>query len=67
MMDIIQHPAFGSLVFTLLILWPLARILRRAGHSPYFAGLVLLNFVVPMLGLIAVGIVLCRKPKAGAA
>lgn len=66
MMDILEHPALGSLIFTLLVLWPLARIMRRAGHNPYLAVLVVLNLAVPMLGLIAVGIVLCRKPRNAA-
>lgn len=63
MMDIITHPGFGALLFVLLTIWPVARILKRAGHNPALATLLLLNFALPLLGLIAVCIVMCRKPK----
>lgn len=63
MNEVLAHPGFGALVFVLLILYPTARILRRAGHKPAHAFLLFLNFVLPMLGLIAVSIVLCRKAK----
>lgn len=69
MLEYFSHPGFGALLFVLLVLWPTVRILRRAGRPPVYAALLLLNFVLPMLGLIAVCILLCRKPKtvAGAA
>lgn len=64
---IITHPGFGALLFVLLALWPVARILQRAGHHPALALVLSLNLAVPMLGLIAVALVLCRKPKIKAA
>lgn len=67
MMDIIAHPGFGALLFVVLTAWPATRILKRAGHNPAFAALLLLNFALPLLGLIAICIVMCRKPKTGAA
>lgn len=63
MLDYLAHPGFGALLFVVLAAWPTARILKRAGHHPTYAALLLLNFVLPMLGLIAVCIVMCRKPK----
>lgn len=42
----------------LLIVWPLARIFRRAGLSPFYA----LALVVPMVGLtVAAGILALQK------
>ncbi|HEY0836000.1 MAG TPA: hypothetical protein VGE72_19000 [Azospirillum sp.] len=56
MHDLFFHPAFGMVLFNLLILWPLWRTLRRAGLSPWWSLLV----VVPMVGFMAVIAVLAH-------
>ncbi len=43
-------PGRGALLFNLAALWPLTRILRRTGLSPWLAALVF----VPVVGLLAV-------------
>lgn len=48
----------NSLVVGALTVWPLARILRRAGLSPWWS---LLTFL-PLVGLLAVAAVLALKP-----
>ncbi len=43
-------PGLGMLLFDVLALWPLIRIFRRVGRSPYLALLVF----VPVIGLVLV-------------
>jgi hypothetical protein len=62
-MPLITHPAMGALLFVLLAAWPVARILQRRGHHPAYAVLLVLNFVLPMLGLILLCALLCRTPR----
>lgn len=64
-MEILTHPAFGALVFTLLCLWPLARIFRRSGRSPWLSLLFLPGAALPFTGFILIGTAfLVVKPKA---
>lgn len=46
------------LKYALLVVWPLGRILRRAGFSPWLAGLVF----VPLIGFLLVLMVLGHRP-----
>jgi hypothetical protein len=48
----------NSLAVGALTVWPLARILRRAGLSPWWS---LLSFL-PLVGLLAVAAVLALRP-----
>ena len=54
MPELMHHPAFGMILFNALVVWPLWRILRRAGLAPWWALLVF----VPMIGLLLVFMVL---------
>lgn len=58
-----MHPAFGAVVYVLLCLWPLARIFKRRGYSPFYALLAFANLLLPMLGIIICALLLCRQPK----
>ncbi len=52
--DIVNGPFFGLLLFNVAIAWPLSRILRRAGLSPWWALLSLIPFgQVPVIGVLA--------------
>lgn len=50
----LEHPGLTNFLFSLLTVWPLARILRRAGLNPVYAGLVF----IPVAGLVSVLLVL---------
>lgn len=65
---ITTHPAFGNFAFIALSLWPLARLFIRNAQSPWLASLLLLNLVLPFLGIIAAAAALLarRTPKAPA-
>ncbi|MGQ9368709.1 hypothetical protein [Azospirillum sp. ST 5-10] len=56
-MELLQDPLVMTLLFGPLVLWPAARILRRAGFSPWLALLVL----VPVVGVLAVYAVLGHR------
>lgn len=47
MPELVQNPFFGMMLFNALALWPLWRILRRAGLAPWWSLLVF----VPLVGL----------------
>ena len=51
---LVIDPGLGMLLFDLLALWPLIRIFRRTGLSPWLALLVF----VPVIGLLLVILVL---------
>lgn len=52
--DVVTSPFFGLLLFDVAIVWPLWRILRRAGLSPWWALLALIPFgLVPVVGVLA--------------
>lgn len=52
--EIVANPLFGLLLFDLAIVWPLWRILRRTGLSPWWALLALIPFgLVPVIGVLA--------------
>ncbi|MFD1624958.1 hypothetical protein [Azospirillum griseum] len=52
--DLVNSPLYGLLLFNLAIVWPLWRILRRAGLSPWWALLALVPFgQVPVIGVLA--------------
>ena len=57
-------PAFGALIFVLLCLWPVARIFRRNGQSPWLCLLMLPSVSVPLTGFILVGAAFVLKKKA---
>jgi hypothetical protein len=48
--ELSQNPALGILLFNVLIVWPLWRILRRAGLNPLWAFAAL----IPLVGDIIV-------------
>jgi type VI protein secretion system component VasK len=48
--DLIQNPATGILLFNVLIVWPLWRVLRRAGLNPLWA----LAVFIPLVGEVIV-------------
>lgn len=60
--SLLHHPAFASLAFCLLGTWPIIRVLRRAGLSGGWTGLLWLNLILPGLGLALVAGVLCHRP-----
>ncbi|MBP7253124.1 MAG: hypothetical protein KBA75_06540 [Alphaproteobacteria bacterium] len=62
MPEILHHSAFANLAFCLLAIWPFVRILRRAGLQVAWAGLLLLNLILPGLGLALLAGVLCHLP-----
>jgi len=64
LMPIIKHPAFSGLAFVLLSLWPVAHIFKRRSQSPWLALLMVLNFLLPFLGIIAVSAAMLRKKAA---
>lgn len=72
MTDLLSHPAFrpvlGALLFTLLSLWPVARIFRRNGQSPYLCLLMLPGVALPLAGIIlcSAAFLLKRKPQVTA-
>lgn len=52
--EFVQSPYFGLVLFNVAIVWPLGRILRRAGFSPWWAALALVPFgYVVVIGLLA--------------
>lgn len=54
MHDVLLDPALGGLLYPLLAVWPLGRVFRRVGLSPWWAFLVF----VPVAGLLLVILVL---------
>jgi len=57
-----MHPILPTLFMCLLLLWPVGRIYRRVGLSPYWALLVFFSIPVPFLGLMLVCLPLAVKP-----
>ncbi|WP_207462540.1 hypothetical protein [Azospirillum sp. SYSU D00513] len=57
MQELVQDPVIGMTLFNALTVWPLWRILRRAGLNPWWA----LAVFVPMIGLATVCGVLAHK------
>lgn len=55
MQDLIHHPAFGMILFNLLIIWPLWRIFRRTGLDPRWALLLFVPMLGPLLVLMVLG------------
>ncbi|PWC36230.1 hypothetical protein [Azospirillum sp. TSO35-2] len=52
--DFVNSPLLGLLLFNVAIVWPLWRILRRAGLAPGWALLALIPFgLVPVIGVLA--------------
>ncbi len=52
--DFVESPLFGLVLFNVAIVWPLWRILRRAGLTPWWALLALVPFgLVPVIGVLA--------------
>jgi len=54
--NVMLDPALGGLLFNLLALWPLARVFRRVGLSPWWAALVLVPVAGPLLVIVVLGL-----------
>lgn len=57
-LEFLKTPLGSGLLFSVLSVWPLARIARRAGHPPPIAALVF----VPVIGLALVLAFLTFRP-----
>lgn len=52
--EFVRSPYFGLALFNVAIVWPIGRILRRAGLSPWWAALALIPFgYIVTIGLLA--------------
>jgi len=67
MADFLNNPALepviGAAIMTLLLLWPVARIFRRNGQSPWLTLLLLFGIPFPFMGFILTGAAFIMKRK----
>jgi hypothetical protein len=64
-----QHPGFQLLLYLLLMPWPLVRLYKRVGLSPFWVLLLVADIFVPFLGMLLVLVPITLKawpnfPKA---
>ncbi|NDE90731.1 MAG: hypothetical protein EB059_06285 [Alphaproteobacteria bacterium] len=57
-----MHPAIPTLLLCVLSLYPLMRIYKRVGLSPFYALLMFTSLVIPFSGFFFVALPIVMKP-----